>query len=477
MRSLRVIYFLTLCTAAASFGMPAVTAFQKAETTPELKAEELYQANHKGVMTLTVHRKDGSTVTGSAFLAIQDGLAVTAWHVVNNAERVTARFASGEEFEVSGLVDKDVRRDMALIRVKVFGRQLLPTHAEDPPVGAKAFVIGAPKGLEFSITDGVVSQIRMEGGSKVLQFTCPTSPGNSGGPLFNAQGKVIGVVSFQRTDGQNLNFAYPITYALGLDKTLATQTWEMVKPEKSEPPDLDTRRPEPLPPPEFKAPATKRYGIRMKLPKNEPFTLRLPPYQERDLKTVEVAVGKTKLSRVTGEPAEKNQYSISDLGVFTFHSGQKGKEVLITTDCTPHRVAVMILGDPSSNDLRDALRKRLEGWGDEVILGAEVDAVVEKAWKEQGGYRSIVKQLGCDRLIRAQTSTTSEYVEAGAGSYYFMVTRVDLVAYDLLTGTKSFEQSSKWTGECSVFTGQRGFRQDLVKSCVATIIDSMAGDN
>jgi hypothetical protein len=85
--------------------------------------------------------------------------------------------------------------------------------------------------------------------------------------------------------------------------------------------------------------------------------------------------------------------------------------------------------------------------------------------------------LNCDRLIIARTATTSEYVNAGAASYYYMTTEVQVVAFDLFTGEKCHQKALRLSGECSVFTGQRGFRQDLVKDCVAGIIDEMAGSN
>jgi S1-C subfamily serine protease len=201
----------------------------------EIKSEELYKKVLPSVMTLNVD-KQGSGYCGTAFLSIRDGLAVTAWHVVKGATRVTAKFATGEEFEVSGLVDKDEKRDVALVRVKVFGRPILPALTAEPEVGSKAYVIGAPRGLDFSISDGLVSQIQAIDGVKQLQFSCPASPGNSGGPLVNNKGEVIGVVSWQFREGQNLNFAVPVTYVLGLDASLPTQPWDRVKP--SETPDL-----------------------------------------------------------------------------------------------------------------------------------------------------------------------------------------------------------------------------------------------
>jgi len=178
-------------------------------------------------MTLIVEMPDGAA-TGTAFLGIKEGVAITAWHVVRKAKRVVAKFSSGEIFESSGLIDKDEVRDIALIRIKIAGRPLIPFTAGDPAVGARAFTIGAPKGLEFSLSDGLVSQIQTLDGIKQYQFSCPISPGNSGGPLLDSHGKVLGVVDWQLVEGQNLNFAVPITYVRGLDATLPTTPWSRV---------------------------------------------------------------------------------------------------------------------------------------------------------------------------------------------------------------------------------------------------------
>jgi S1-C subfamily serine protease len=199
----------------------------------ELKSEDLYQKSLPSISTLTVEKKDGSRVLGTAFLALKDGIAVTAWHVVKDAKKVVAKFSSGEEFNASGLIDKDETRDTALIRIKVFGRPLLSLCSTEPSVGVKAYVIGSPKGLDFTISDGLVSQIQTIEGVKNYQFSCAASPGNSGGPLLNDKGEVLGVVSWQLREGQNLNFAVPSTYVLGLDATLPTQPWEQVTAEQT----------------------------------------------------------------------------------------------------------------------------------------------------------------------------------------------------------------------------------------------------
>jgi S1-C subfamily serine protease len=195
-----------------------------------LKSEDLYKKVLPSVMTLSITNQDGSGSLGTGFLALKDGFAVTAWHVVKNASKVSAKFSDGEVFESSGLIDKDEKRDIALIRIKVSGRPMLELQSSDPSIGSKAYVVGAPEGLEFSITDGLVSQIQSADGVKWYQYSCPTSHGNSGGPVLNDSGRVLGIVSRGLTEGNSLNFAVPSNYVLGLDQTLPTTPWVNVKP-------------------------------------------------------------------------------------------------------------------------------------------------------------------------------------------------------------------------------------------------------
>lgn len=195
----------------------------------QLSPEEVYKAVLPSVVTVVADLADGTKSQGTGFLAIADGCVVTAWHVVRGAKAVAVRFSGGEEFECSGIVDKDEKRDVAIVRAKVSGRPMLRLASGDPAVGSKAFIVGAPRGLEFSISDGLVSQIQVIEGVKQYQFSCPASQGNSGSPLLNASGEVSGVVSWQVREGQNLNFAIPIEYVRGLDASLPTTVWESVR--------------------------------------------------------------------------------------------------------------------------------------------------------------------------------------------------------------------------------------------------------
>jgi S1-C subfamily serine protease len=208
----------------------------------DLTADKVYAKSLPSIVTLTVKTPAGDA-TGTGFLALKEGILVTAWHVVSDATKVTARFSTGEEFEVSGLVDRDADRDVALVRLKAAGRPMLTLAPSDPSVGSKAFLIGAPQGLEFSISDGIVSQIQIFDGTKQYQFSCASSRGSSGGPLLDAKGAVLGVCSWQVKDGQNLNFAVPSLYVRGLDASLPTKPWDVSPKENTRPTETARKLP------------------------------------------------------------------------------------------------------------------------------------------------------------------------------------------------------------------------------------------
>jgi S1-C subfamily serine protease len=175
------------------------------------KPEKIYRKVLPSVMTLEVENSAGERFVGSAVLALADDVAITAWHVVSDACSVRAVFADGVRVKVEGCVDIDGERDLALLKLE---KPLADRRAVLSPrmqsIATRVFVIGAPKGYGFSISDGLVSQLREVDGISQYQISCPISPGNSGGPLLNDRGAVIGITSWTKSDAQNLSFAIPI---------------------------------------------------------------------------------------------------------------------------------------------------------------------------------------------------------------------------------------------------------------------------
>ncbi len=190
-----------------------------------LRPEEIYQKLLPSVMTLRVENARGESYIGTAFLALDKNVAVTAWHVVSDATKVTAKFSDDRVVNVDRLIDKDEAHDLALIHLDGANRPEAPLCFADPLVGSRAYVIGAPKGFDFSITDGLISQIQRIRGSDEYQVSCPISGGNSGGPIVNDRGEVLGIAAWTQRDAQNLSFAIPSAFLRHLNPKHAPMAW------------------------------------------------------------------------------------------------------------------------------------------------------------------------------------------------------------------------------------------------------------
>jgi len=159
---------------------------------------------------------------GTGFVVGRD-LVVTNHHVIAQALfahengggiRLGVQAKDGSWAQNVTVIDYDVERDLALIRCELPGNVPPVQLAGDEAivVGEPAISIGNPYGLDHTLTDGIVSARRMYEGSRWIQVSSPISPGNSGGPIFDAQGVVIGVstrVATTEFRAQNLNLAIP----------------------------------------------------------------------------------------------------------------------------------------------------------------------------------------------------------------------------------------------------------------------------
>jgi len=194
-----------------------------------LTPEKLYQKLLPSVMTLEVETQSGERFVGSAVLALADDVVLTAWHVIADARSVWAVFADGQRVKVTGCIDHNGWRDLALLKLeKRLPHRQAPLCRELQSVAARAYVIGAPKGYDFSISDGLISQIRNVKGFLQYQLSCPISPGNSGSPVLNHHGEVIGIASWTKTDAQNVSFAIPSQEFIRLNVSQRPTTWEQL---------------------------------------------------------------------------------------------------------------------------------------------------------------------------------------------------------------------------------------------------------
>ncbi len=146
---------------------------------------------------------------GSGFIISEDGYVITNTHVLNKASFAKALTSDGN-LRDAGLIGYDAVLDVAVLKISGSFDSIEFGDSDDVRVGEKAIAIGNPLGLSFSVSEGIVSALDREGpnGENVyIQIDVPLNPGNSGGPLVNKKGEVIGINNFKVGNSEGLGFA------------------------------------------------------------------------------------------------------------------------------------------------------------------------------------------------------------------------------------------------------------------------------
>jgi S1-C subfamily serine protease len=198
--------------AAATLPAPAAKAATGTAIEPSScasgrqSAEEVFRSAREGVAVVS----SGNSL-GSAFVvAQQDGMTYLATnaHVVDGSEVVRLKWVDGSSDRARVVArgsGEAPTSDLALLAVEGQRGKVLRMRDQTSAVGQEVFVIGAPKGLEFSLSRGVVSSLR--GNEQILQIDAAVNPGNSGGPVLDAGNCVAGIATFKYGDSEGLNFA------------------------------------------------------------------------------------------------------------------------------------------------------------------------------------------------------------------------------------------------------------------------------
>jgi S1-C subfamily serine protease len=211
-------------TFAALAARPATTVVRQATvsgspvsaTTSALTVGQVYKRAYRGVVQVTV-RSTAPTpfgvgtqeAQGSGFVVSADGQIVTNEHVVEGADSITVKFWNGKTY-TARLVDSDASLDLAVLKVDAPSSQLHPltlADSSDVEVGDTVVAIGSPFGLQETVTTGIVSAVHRRITAtnnaiitNAIQTDAAINHGNSGGPLLNAHGQVIGVNSQIESD-------------------------------------------------------------------------------------------------------------------------------------------------------------------------------------------------------------------------------------------------------------------------------------
>jgi S1-C subfamily serine protease len=210
-------------------------------STPRLAREDLVAAMLRLVVEIRSARGQGS-----GFLVAPD-LVVTNAHVVGDEASVTVLRADGRS-DVGGVTLTARDADLALVRVRATGSHGLTLRSvAQVRVGEEVLAIGAPRGFSQTVTRGIVSAIRRDGPVILVQTDAAVNPGNSGGPLVDADGRVVGVVTLKRQDSEAIGLAVAADHveallqrrpALSVDPRLTAA----VRPEPAGPSTADALR-------------------------------------------------------------------------------------------------------------------------------------------------------------------------------------------------------------------------------------------
>ncbi|MGH8261705.1 MAG: DegQ family serine endoprotease [Steroidobacteraceae bacterium] len=167
--------------------------------------------------------------TGSGFIVSPDGYILTNAHVVNDADQVTVRLVDRREFRAK-VIGIDERTDIAVVKIAAHNLPVVKIgDSRRLKPGQWVVAIGSPFNFENSATAGIVSatarSLETDNYVPFIQTDVAVNPGNSGGPLFNVQGEVVGINSqiFSQTGGyMGLSFAIPIDLAMNVEQQIVT---------------------------------------------------------------------------------------------------------------------------------------------------------------------------------------------------------------------------------------------------------------
>lgn len=176
-----------------------------------LPLNELYKKYKKSVFL--VYTSDGDNgYQGSGFFISKNGLALSNYHVFEGTSQglEVIETIDGKQFKILEVLDKSKENDYIIFRIKIGNYKILnpiSIVSQIPQVGEDVFAIGNPRGLESTLSKGIVSGYREN--NSLIQTTTEITHGSSGGPLLNMRGEVVGITSAGLGEA-NLNFAVNI---------------------------------------------------------------------------------------------------------------------------------------------------------------------------------------------------------------------------------------------------------------------------
>lgn len=175
-----------------------------------LTPDQVFDKVKDSVVVVKTLDAQGNVRSQGSGVLLPSLLIATNCHVVNGG--ASYQIGQGKELVPATLFAEDVDKDICLLNAKGYsGKPTQLGNTENLKVGAPVYAVGAPQGLELSLSNGIVAQLR-DGPPPLIQTTAAISPGSSGGGLFDGEGRLVGLTTLYVKGGQNLNFAMPVEW-------------------------------------------------------------------------------------------------------------------------------------------------------------------------------------------------------------------------------------------------------------------------
>lgn len=173
-------------------------------------SDRLLREAARSVVVIYTAGNQAPALLGTGFFVSRDGLIVTNFHVIFKAETIQIKTRDGEQYRAQTVVNYDEKRDICVLKIdKTDAPALILGNSDELTFGEKVFTIGHPLGQEYRVTQGQYIGQRQVGGYENLFVLLDMQAGNSGGPLINAEGKVIGVTTSYHSAVEGYNYSLP----------------------------------------------------------------------------------------------------------------------------------------------------------------------------------------------------------------------------------------------------------------------------
>ena len=178
--------------------------------------EEIFQQASRSVVVIHAYDGEGNPINQGGGVVTGREFVTTNCHVIENAMRLDVHHQQQVLNATPATANPD--RDLCQIRVPQLSAPRVMLNTARTRVGQRVYAIGAPEGLELTLSEGLISSLREFDGSQYIQTSAAISQGSSGGGLFDTEGRLVGITAFFVGEGPSLNFALPAAWIVELER-------------------------------------------------------------------------------------------------------------------------------------------------------------------------------------------------------------------------------------------------------------------